>query len=96
MGATQSGTTVIPTVVTAIPDQAVWDLEKVIRLVTKTWSWGVSGEIQLTGVGALLELHLSIPVDGTELDWVLSGFTPGLAESSEEEEGVEESFRLEV
>ena len=96
MGATRNGTTAIPTVVTALPDRAVWDLDKVLRLVTKTRSWGVSGEIQSSGLGALLELRLSVPVDGTELDWVLSEFLPGPVESSNEEEGVEESFRLEA
>ena len=96
MGVTQNGMTAIPTVVTALLDRAVWDLEKVLHLVTKTRSWGVSGEIQSSGVGALLELHLSVPVDGTELDWVLSEFLPGLVESSDEEEEVEESFQLEV
>ena len=96
MGATQSGMTATPTVVTALLDRAIWDLEKVLRLVTKTRSWGVSGEIQSLGVRALLELRLSVPVDGTELDWVLSEFFPGPVESSDEEEGVEESFRLEV
>ena len=95
-GAIQSGTTAIPTVVTALPDRAVWDLEKVLRLVAKMRSWGVSGEIQSTGVGALLELRLSVPVDGTELDWVLSEFLLGPVESSDEEEGVKESFRLEA
>ena len=44
----------------------------------------------------LLELHLSVPVDGTELDWVLSEFFLGPVESSVKEEGVEESFQLEV
>ena len=96
MEATWSGTTAIPTVITALPDRAIWDLEKVLRLVAKTRSWGVSGEIQSLGVGALLELHLSVPVDGTELDWVLSEFLLGPVESSDEEEGVEESFRLEA
>ena len=96
MGAIQSGTTVIPTVITVLLDRAVWDLEKVLRLVAKTRSWGVSGEIQSSGVGALLELRLSVPVDGTELDWVLSEFLPGPVESSDGEEEVEESFRLEA
>ena len=96
MGAIQSGTTAIPTVVTALPDRAIWDLEKVLHLVSKTQSSGVSGEIQSSGVGALLELRLSVPVDGTELDWVLSEFCPGPVESSDEEEGVEGSFWLEV
>ena len=71
-------------------------MEKVLRLVTKMRSWGVSGEIQSSGVGALLELRLSVPVDGTELDWVLSEFAPGPVEDSNKEEGVEESFWLEV
>ena len=96
MGATWNGTTAIPTVITPLPDREIWDLEKVLRLVAKTQSWGVSGEIQSSGVGALLELHLLVPVDGTELDWVLSEFLPGPVESSDEEEGAEESFQLEV
>ena len=96
MGATRNGTTAIPTVITALLDRAIWDLEKVLRLVAKTWLWGVSGEIQSLGVGALLELRLSVPVDGTELDWVMSEFLLGPVESSDEEEGVEESFRLEA
>ena len=96
VGATQSSTTAILTVITALLDQAVWDLEKVLCLVAKTRLWGVLGEIQLSGVGTLLELCLSVPVDGTELDWVLSRFAPGMVESSDEEEGVEELFQLEV
>ena len=48
------------------------------------------------GVRALLELRLSVPVDGTELDWVLSEFLPCPGESSDEEEEVEESVRVEV
>ena len=64
--------------------------------MAKTQSWGVSGEIQSLGVGALLELCLSVPVDGTELDWVLSEFTPGLVDSSDEEEECEGLFQLEA
>ena len=96
MGVTQNGTTAILIVITALLDRAVWDLKKVLHLVSKARSWGVSGEIQSSGVGVLLELHLLVPVDGTELDWVLSEFLPGPVESSNEEEGVEESFRLEA
>ena len=96
MGATQSGTIVTQAVITALPDRAVWNLEKVLCLVTKTHSWGVLGEVREMGLGVMLELHLSVLVDGTELDWVLSEFAPGSVESSDDEEGVEELFWLEA